>query len=252
VYEVRNQRRTPVRRAIALAYALASVVAITVTLAVMSAVPLGVSGEPDTSVVSRALQIAWTVDRWPLLVLVVLLTFVCLYRYSPDVRHSFRECLPGAVLAVGLWTLLILLFRYLLELGFRAPTGVVSVDPEIILIGRAVAAVVATGLLFYYASSAVLFGAELNAELIRRRQGRIGFPAPARVPVTRSGPQALAPVATSLSRKLFTRRTANGRPVSVPSPSPGRRVRIVSTTATTADASDVGAEESVDGGRVAM
>jgi membrane protein len=248
VYEVSDHRRTPVRRAIALAYALSSVVAITVTLAVMSAVPLGFSGQPDTSVGSHALQIAWTVARLPLLVVVVLLTFTCLYRYSPDVRHSFRECLPGATLAVGLWALLIFLFRYYLALGFGAPTGVVSVDPEIILIGRAVAAVVATGFLFYFASSAVLIGAELNAELIRRRRGRTVLPVPAPVPFTRAWSRALAPAATSLSAKFFTRKPVNGRSASIASPSIGRRVRVVPATATSADASVVGTEETVEGG----
>jgi membrane protein len=252
VYEVRGRRRTPVRRAIALAHALSSVVAITVTLAVMSAVPLGFSTEPDTSVVSRGLQIAWTAARWPLLVFVVLLTFTLLYRYSPEVRHSFQECLPGAVLAVGLWTLLILLFRYFLALGFGAPTGVMSVDPEIILIGRAVGAVVATALLFYYASSAVLLGAELNAELIRRRGGRIAFPEPDDLPNPRSWPRALPSAATWPSPRFFTRRAANGRPARVPAPSPGRRVRVVPTTATGADASLVGPEKTGEGGRLAL
>jgi membrane protein len=248
VYEVSDHRRTPVRRAIALAYALSSVVAITVTLAVMSVVPLGFTAPRDTSVGGHALQIAWTVARLPLLVMVVLLTFTCLYRYSPDVRHSFRECLPGATLAVGLWALLIFLFRYYLALGFGAPTGVVSLDPQIILIGRAVAAVVATGFLFYFASSAVLIGAELNAELIRRRPGRIVLPGSGAVPSMRSWSRALVPAATSLSPKFLTRRPVKGRSASLASPSTGRRVRVVPTTATSAAASVVRAEEATEAG----
>lgn len=195
VYEVSDHRRTPVRRAIALAYALASVVAITVTLAVMSAVPLGLGGQPHASIVTDALLIVWTVARWPLLVLVVLLTLTLLYRYSPDVRHSFRDCLPGAVLGTGLWALLILLFRYYLALGFGAPTGVVSSDPKIILIGQAVASVVATTFLFYFASSAVLLGAELNAELIRRRPVQDLTSAPARAPLPSPGRPVRVPPA---------------------------------------------------------
>jgi membrane protein len=247
VYELLDHRRTPVRRAIALAYALASVVAITVTLAVMAAVPLGVSVDPDNSVVSDALQIAWTVARWPLLVTVVVLTFTCLYRYSPDVRHSFRECLPGAILAVGLWALLILCFRYYLALGFGAPTGVFSIDPEIVLIGRAVGAVVATGFLFYFASSAVLLGAELNAELIRRARGREVMPGAPRVPATRSWPRALPPAATSLSARFLARRPSNARAANSPAPSPGRRVRVVATPATGAGEADQESEQPVGG-----
>src|SRR5213075_1741011 len=106
-------------------------------------------------------------------------------------------CLPGAVLAVGLWTLLILGFRYYLALGFGAPTGVLTTDPEIVLIGRAVGAVVATAFLFYFASSAVLIGAELNAELIRRGPVRAAVPESSRAPATRSWPRALPPAATS-------------------------------------------------------
>jgi membrane protein len=228
VYEVLDHRRTPVRRAIALAYALASVIGITVTLAVMSAVPLGFSLEPDESVAGNAVQILWTIARWPLLVVLLVLTFTCLYRYSPDVRHSFRDCMPGAVLAVGLWAALILCFRYYLALGFGAPTGVFSDDPRIVLIGQAVGAVVATAFLFYFASSAVLIGAELNAELIRRARGRVPAGDTVRVPVTRSWPRALPPAATSLSAKL-ARRASSGS-VSPPAPSRGRRVRVVASS----------------------
>lgn len=169
VYDVVDQRRSPVRRAIALTYAFAAMSLITVTLAVMSAVPLGFSASPKESTVPHMGQIVWTLARWPLLVLVVLLTLTCLYRYSPDVRHSFRDCLPGALLGGVLWAFLVVGFRYYLALGFGAPTGVISDDPRVTLIGQAVAAVVATSFLFYFASSAVLLGAELNATLIARR-----------------------------------------------------------------------------------
>jgi membrane protein len=168
VYEVEGRRRSPVRRAIALTYAFAAVSAITLTLAVMSAVPLGFSTDPEESAVLRVGQVAWTLARWPLLVLVVLLTLTCVYRYSPDVRHSFLDCLPGALLGVVLWMALALGFRYYLALGFGAPTGVISDDPRVTLIGQAVAAVVGTSFLFYFASGAVLLGAELNAALIAR------------------------------------------------------------------------------------
>jgi membrane protein len=168
VYEVEDHRRTGVVRALAVTYAFAAMTAITLTLAVMSAVPLGFSADPGEPALPLVGQLVWAVARWPTLVLVVLLTLSCLYRYSPDVRHSFRDCLPGAVLAVVLWAALVIGFRYYLALGFGAPTGVLSDDPRITLIGQSVAAVVATSFLFYFASSAVLLGAELNAALIAR------------------------------------------------------------------------------------
>jgi membrane protein len=179
VYDVKDHRRSPVRRAIALSYAFAAVAAITLTLAVMSAAPLGFSSAPRTSAGLRVGQIVWTVARWPLLALVVTLTLTWLYRYRPDVRHSFRDCLPGAVLGVVLWAALVIGFRYYLALGFAAPTGVISDDPRVTLIGQAVASVVATSFLFYFASSAVLLGAELNVALIARRRQAVVAPRPA-------------------------------------------------------------------------
>ena len=169
VYEVHDHRRTGVVRALALTYAFVAMTAITLTLAVMSAVPLGFSADPRESALPHAGQVVWTVTRWPALVLVVLLALTSLYRYSPDVRHSFRDCLPGALLAVVLWAALVIGFRYYLALGFGAPTGVLTDDPRVTLIGQAVASVVATSFLFYFASQAVLLGAELNAALIARR-----------------------------------------------------------------------------------
>jgi hypothetical protein len=146
-------------------------------------------------------------------------------------RHSFRQCLPGALVAVVLWTALIVGFRYYLALGFGAPAGVFSNDARITLIGHAVAAVVATAFLFYFASSAVLIGAELNAELIRRARQRVQAPGLARARTTRSWPRALPPSATSLSARLVARRSSNGRSLPAPTPSPGRRVRVVATAA---------------------
>lgn len=261
VYEVDDRRRSPVRRAISLAYALASVVGVTVTLAVMSAVPLGIN-DKHSSILGNALQGLWTVARWPLLVAVVVLTFLGLYRYSPDVRHSFRDCLPGALLAAALWTALILCFRYYLALGFGAPTGVISTDPRIQLIGHAVAAVVATAFLFYFASSAVLIGAELNAELIKRTRGSAALLDPARAtgqstgqlteqptgqltgpgagpPAGRSSVQWAEwpgiPALMSLAERLPSRRSPNGHAAEVPAPSPGRRVRVVPIADESAD-----------------
>jgi membrane protein len=56
-----------------------------------------------------------------------------------------------------------------LALGSGAPTGVVVNYAQVVLIGRAVGAVVATVLWTYFSSIAILVGNELNAELARSR-----------------------------------------------------------------------------------
>ena len=41
--------------------------------------------------------------RWPLLLAILLAVIAALYRYGPNVRQTWRQCLPGAALAVLLW-----------------------------------------------------------------------------------------------------------------------------------------------------
>ena len=104
---------------------------------------------------------------------------VCLYRFSPNVRQSWRECLPGALRGRGP-----------LDPGrgglpprggarLHSSAGVAADDPTVAVIGQAVNAVVATVLWAYLASVAILVGGELNVEL---RAGRA--PAAAAAPKT--------------------------------------------------------------------
>jgi membrane protein len=232
VYEVQDHRRTRVRRAIALGYALSAVIAITVTLAAMTAAPLGLTAHGGER--APAAQMLWTIARWPLLAALLVLTLACLYRYSPDVRHSFRDCLPGALLGVALWVVLIIGFRYYLALGFGAPTGVLSDDPRVALIGQAVGAVVATAFLFYFASSAVLLGGELNAALIRRR--------PALQSQPRRPARPLRAVWTVRGARAARAAPVPASPRPVPVPTPGRRVRVAATA--TPRAPDASADSS--------
>jgi membrane protein len=122
--------------------------------------------------ISRAFATAWFVGRWPVLGLVLITFLLCLYRFAPSVRHAWRHLLPGAVLGVLLWILAAAAFRVYLALGRGAPTGVVVNDERVVIIGRAVGAVVATVLWTYFSSVAILLGNELNAELARLRRLR--------------------------------------------------------------------------------
>jgi membrane protein len=119
--------------------------------------------------ISRAVATAWYIGRWPVVMVVLVVFLLCLYRYAPSVRHAWRHLLPGAVLGVVLWILAAVAFRVYLGFGSGAPTGVVVSNAEVVLIGRAVGAVVATVLWTYFSSVAILVGNELNAELARMR-----------------------------------------------------------------------------------
>ncbi len=160
-YRVRSARATLVQRVLALGFALGSVALVALTVEVTVAV-------------------GWAALRVPLLLAVVVGFLVSLYRFSPNVKHCWRDCLPGALVGAALWILAAVVFRISAELGMRAASGGVAAnDPSMILIGQSINAVVATVLWAYLASIAILIGGEFNAALRARRLERSILEAPA-------------------------------------------------------------------------
>ncbi|HWD43562.1 MAG TPA: YihY/virulence factor BrkB family protein [Actinomycetota bacterium] len=168
-YRERHQRLSITQRLIALGFAFVSVVIVVLTLGIMVDAPFM---DEDVAVqigVSRALVAVWYLGRWPVVLLVLGAFLLCLYRFAPSVKHAWRHLVPGAVLGVFGWIVAAIGFRIYLALGSGAPTGVVVNNAQVVLIGRAVGAVVATVLWTYFSSIAILVGNELNAELARLR-----------------------------------------------------------------------------------
>jgi membrane protein len=171
-YHDQHQRLTLSQRLIALAFAFLSVVVVVLTLGIMVDAPF-LDEQRDLALqfgVSRALITAWSLGRWPVVLLVLVGFLLCLYRFAPSVKHSWRQLLPGAVLGVLLWILAAVAFRLYLAFGSGAPRGVVVNDQRVVIIGQAVGAVIATVLWTYFSSVAILLGNELNAELARLRR----------------------------------------------------------------------------------
>jgi membrane protein len=168
-YHDQHQRLSAAQRLIALGFAFGSVVVVVLTLGIMVDAPFMDENQAVEVGVSRALVTAWYIARWPVVLAVLVVFLLCLYRFAPSVRHAWRHLLPGAVLGVVLWILAAVAFRIYLAFGGGDPTGVVVSNAEVVLIGRAVGAVVATVLWTYFSSVAILVGNELNAELARLR-----------------------------------------------------------------------------------
>ena len=169
VYGVTDRRAGVVRRLIALAFALGSVVVVVLTAELMVAGPLGPNHAGPLRT-GETYSLLWSIVRWPMLVMVLVTFLVLLYRFSPNVRHSWRECAPGAVVGAVLWISAAAAFRLATEAGIRFASGVTTADPRVALIGESVSAVVATALWAYLASIAILYGAELNALVGDRRE----------------------------------------------------------------------------------
>ena len=156
VFEVQETRPPWKRIASSLTFApslaLAAVTAVTLML-VTSRAAAWLAGWVS---LDEAIVFLWPLLRWTTALLLLALVVAAIYRYAPDEDLTFRSVLPGAVVAVLSWALASLAFSFLLTVF---PVHGVAYGS----LGTAIS------LLFYlYFSAAVLlFGAELNAELLR-------------------------------------------------------------------------------------
>jgi membrane protein len=108
----------------------------------------------------------WDLARWPGAVVVAMLVFSFIYYVTPDVRQrSFRWVTPGAVAGVMLWLLA--------SAGFSIYVSQVADVGA--LYGAFAGAIVLVAWL-WLTNVALLFGAELNAEIEREQELAEGVP----------------------------------------------------------------------------
>jgi membrane protein len=108
----------------------------------------------------------WNLARWPGAVAVAMLVFSFIYYVTPDVRQrSFRWVTPGAVVGVALW--LIGSAGFSIYLSKVADVGAVY---------GAFAGAIVLVVWLWLTNVALLFGAELNAEIEREQQLGEGVP----------------------------------------------------------------------------
>ena len=110
---------------------------------------------------------AWDIAKWPVLILVVSFMFSVLYYVSPNVKHpGFGWITPGGVVAVIAWIVASAAFGvYVANFGSYNKTY------------GSLGAIVIFLVWLWLSNVAILFGAELNAELERGRQIEAGQPA---------------------------------------------------------------------------
>ena len=112
--------------------------------------------------------LAWRIARWPGAFASALLVFAFIYYATPDVgQRGFRWILPGALVGVALWLAASAAFSaYLANFkSFNVTYG--SFAAAIILL-----------VWLWLTNVAVLFGAEVNAEIERAQEIADGVPEP--------------------------------------------------------------------------
>jgi membrane protein len=108
----------------------------------------------------------WNIARWPAALLVAMLVFAFVYFITPDVKQrSWRWMTPGAVTGVVLWLLA--------SWGFSAYIARVA---DVGAIYGAFAGAIVLVAWIWLTNVALLFGAELNAEIERHKELREGVP----------------------------------------------------------------------------
>jgi membrane protein len=145
---------------------------VTVLLLTVSAVAVVLTGGLAKQVgnligVGASAVTVWDIAKWPVLLLIVALMLAILYYASPNVRQpGFRWVTPGGILAVVLWVLASAAFAFYVA-NFSSYNKTYG----------ALASAIVFLVWLWVTNTAILLGAEFNAEIERGRQIEGGHPA---------------------------------------------------------------------------
>ncbi|MBG6056012.1 membrane protein [Salinibacterium sp. CAN_S4] len=149
-----------------------AVTVLAIVIAVLAAVLITISGPIAEQIgesigVGQTGLIVWNIAKWPLLAFLAVAIVAVLYHATPNVKQpKFRWTSVGAVLALVVWVLA--------SAGFAVYAANFSSYNETY---GAIGGVIVFLLWIWISNNALLFGAELDAELERGRQLQAGIEA---------------------------------------------------------------------------
>lgn len=165
-YAVDDRRNFVTQWALSLVFTAGSLLVLTVTLSLLVVGPLLGGGRQLAEWVGLGaeFEVVWAYGRWPLLAVLLVSFLTAMYRVVPNVSNTWRQCVPGAVVASIALVLVVIGFRMYLEVaGPQIPD--VATGDEGVLVAAQLLGVLAAVLLFMWLSSiALLLGGVVNAE----------------------------------------------------------------------------------------
>jgi membrane protein len=103
--------------------------------------------------------LVWDIVRWPVALFFMVFAVALLYYFAPDANQPFRWITPGGLIGVVLWVLASVAFNfYVSNFGSYNKTY------------GSIGAVIVLLLYLYISSLTILFGATLNATLVRMKE----------------------------------------------------------------------------------
>ena len=132
---------------------------------ILVGVLLLVVGEPigravaDVFGLGGLFELVWNIARWPVALFFMVFTVALLYYFAPDVEQPFRWITPGGLIGVLLWVLASAAFSFYVNNFGSYNKTYGSIGVVIVLL-----------LYLYISSLTILFGAELNATLVRMKE----------------------------------------------------------------------------------
>ncbi len=103
----------------------------------------------------------WMILQWPITFLFMLLATSLIYYWAPNIRHKWQWITPGSVLAVSLWVVASLAFKFYVEKLMNYVVVYGSITGVIVLM-----------IWLYLSGLALLIGGELNAVLESKKLNR--------------------------------------------------------------------------------
>jgi membrane protein len=140
---------------------LASATILVLAVLIVFGGPIG-QAIADKAGFGGAFTLAWSIARWPIAFVAVLLLFGLIYYFAPNVDHRrWQWVTPGSFVGALLWLALSGLFTLYVTFAGSYSKTYGSLAAGVILM-----------LWLNYSAWAILFGAELNAELERQADVR--------------------------------------------------------------------------------
>jgi len=157
-YDVKERRPGWKRTLVAILYTLGLAVLFGLTAGLMLTGPTVLEWIGQYVGFGSVFITIWTWLRWPLAAFLLMIVAAVVYYAGPNLKQPFRLISPGAVLAVSVWILASVAFGFYVQTFADYNKTYGSMGAVIIL------------LLYLFLSAAVmLFGAEVNAVILRER-----------------------------------------------------------------------------------